>query len=369
MKSIKLVGIKGDRSYEFWKERIGEVMPAFDYDLEIEEVNSIEEIIHLKLESIPAILINGVPVLQQNDHLPDNEEIHLAIEDFLIKKRKRMKKIIVPTDFSQTAQTAFLYAEALSGKLGNPIKVVNISHPSTDSLDGVTAPMMDDLLKMKAEKLEKFVHVEQPVSGNSSTDVLIETEAIPGFAKSEIVEISKSDDTEMIVMGTTGERGVLIDILGSISSGVSQQAKCPVWLIPPGAKFTGINNILYASNFESADDTIVMKAANLASQFGSMIHFVHVNEKNESEDFTETEGKIFDRLFSKGEPSFPFQMKAVSADSVAEGINGYAENENVDLVVIVNRQRSFWESLTGQSMTKNLTLAIKKPTLVYHLEK
>jgi len=279
-----------------------------------------------------------------------------------------MKKIIVPTDFSQTAHNAFLYAEALSDRFRNPLKVVNISHPSTDSIDGVTAPIMDYLLEVRVKNLEKFVNIKRTVPGNSPTDVLVETEAIPGFAKTKIVELSEADDTEMIVMGTTGERGVLINLLGSISTGVSQHAKCPVWLIPPGAKFEGIRNILYASNFESADDDIVMKAAELAEKFDSMIHFIHVTENNELEDFTETEGKIFDRLFAKGDPSFPFQMKAVYADSVAEGINDYAKKEDVDLVVIANRQRSFWESLTGKSMTKKLALNIKKPVLVYHID-
>lgn len=367
MKSIQLLGIPGDHTYEIWKARIEEVIKELPFKGKVEEVNSVDEIVRAGLDSIPGLLVNRQVILQQNNHLPDAEEIRTAIKNFLIKKRQMMKKIIIPTDFSQTAHNAFLYAEALSDRLGNPLKVINVAHPSTDSIDGVTAPMMSDLMNFRKEKLEKFVNIENAAPGNSLVAVLCETEVIPGLAKSEIIELSKKENTEMIVMGSTGERGVLIDFLGSISTGVSQQAKCPVWLIPPGAKFEGINHILFASNFESADEKIVLQAVKLAEQFDAMIEFVHVEEKNEQENFSETEGKIFDRLFANGEPSFPFQMKSIKADSVVEGLNAYAKNKAVDLIVIANRQRNFWQSLIGQSTTKKMTLNIKKPTLVYHI--
>lgn len=367
MKSIQLLGIPGDHKYEIWKARIEEVIKELPFKGRVEEVNSVDEIVRAGLDSIPGLLVNRQVILQQNGHLPNTEEIRSALKNFLIKKRQKMKKIIVPTDFSQTAHNAFLYAEALSDRLGNPLKVVNIAHPSTDSIDGVTAPMMNDLMNFRKEKLKKFVNIENAVPGNNLVAVLCETEVVPGLAKSEIIELSKKEQTEMIVMGSTGERGVLVDFLGSISTGVSQKAKCPVWLIPPGAKFEGINHIVFASNFESADEKIVLQAAKLAEQFDAMIEFVHIEEKTEQEDFSETEGKIFSRLFAEGDPSFPFQMKSIKADSVTAGLNAYAEKEAVDLIVIANRQRSFWESLTRQSTTKKMALNIKKPTLVYHI--
>ena len=182
-----------------------------------------------------------------------------------------------------------------------------------------------------------------------------------------IIELSKEADAVMIIMGTTGSHNMLDRWLGSISSEVAQQANCPVLLVPKESRFTNFENILYASNFESADEDVIDQIIEFANLFRSSVHFIHVNEKDRKEDFSKTEDRIFNQLFEDGDPAFTFNLASVESTSVMKGLEQYAAENAVDLIVLVNRQRSFIDNLLNESLTKKLALYSKVPILIFHL--
>ena len=370
MKKIKLLGIKEDQNYEWWKTNLLEVIKKNNLQLEMEEINSVDEFVGLNVSSVPSILINDFVVIEQNSHVVRAEEIEKALQQFFKKNPIKMKKIVVPVDFSKVSRNALLYAENLSVATQNPLKVINVCHPTTDSLDGTTISQIDDILNSRAEQLEKFVHHAGPGGpGYSQVDDVatdIDFEVIAGFAKSEIINQSKKEDTEMILMGTTGESNTISNLLGSISTAVSQNAHSPVWLVPPKATYKGIKNILYASNYEAADETLLKKITDLADQFGANIHLVHVNDKK-GNDGGAFEGFVLEQLFKKKNPELNLNVTTVQADSAWSGLMDYAQQNEIDLIALVTRRRSFWEKLRHQSTTKKMVLGAVAPMLVMHV--
>ncbi|MEM8909430.1 MAG: universal stress protein, partial [Bacteroidota bacterium] len=71
-----------------------------------------------------------------------------------------MKQIIVPTDFSDTAQNAYAYALRLAQAMALPLKVVNVCHPTTDSLNGIQVPTLPELVEAREKRLAQFVRSE-----------------------------------------------------------------------------------------------------------------------------------------------------------------------------------------------------------------
>ncbi|MFT5386722.1 MAG: nucleotide-binding universal stress UspA family protein [Saprospiraceae bacterium] len=277
------------------------------------------------------------------------------------------KKIIVPVDFSATSQNAYLYARELAKHYGAGIEVLHVYMGTFSPDESGTRPSKTTKASLQ-EQLDDFVSL-YPSSRDSNvlTDVEVSTKIIQGFTVKSIVDLSIDESTSMIVMGSTGKSEIVDRIIGRISSEVAQQAFCPVLMVPKGAKFFSYKNILYASNYESADEFMLEQILNFNKTFSATLHFIHVSTKSKSKRFDITEEQIFDTLFKEGEPIFSFNLALEKAGSVMKGLFKYAEKNKIDLIVLVNRQRGFVESALGQSMTKKMALRSQTPLLIYHI--
>lgn len=267
-----------------------------------------------------------------------------------------ISKILVPTDFSDTAKNACRYAQALAKALGNKeMKIVHAFMPNVETELPVMSTVLVDHLHVRAEMLKDFcTEMNEP-----------NQELLVGFAADELVRLSEQYD--LIVMGTTGESGIISRLFGSVSSAVAQRAVCPVLLIPPQQTFTSFQRILYASNYEAADESMLNKLLDFNVLFNATVHFVHVRDAHQEPTFENTKAEIFRKLFGKRDPVFAFEMSEIDADSVQHGIREYAAAHQIDLVVMAHRQRGFWEGFFHHSQTRDAVLNAKLPILVFHL--
>ena len=279
-----------------------------------------------------------------------------------------MKKILVPTDFSKTSHNAFLYAREMAKELGAAIKVVHL-------YNGTFQPNQPYVLKAgmgRKETLEshlnEFVYDALEENGGGITaKTKIMAEAISALNMTNaLVNLTKDPEVLMVIMGTTGDHGVLEKIVGSFSTTIAQKAYCPVLMIPKGKKFEPFKSILFASNFESADDEMLEDIMYFANIFRSTLHFIHVKEKNDNYEKV-SEDVIFEKIFEKGDPAFAFNMATIESDSVVKGLNQYAEENNIDLVVLVNRDRDFISTLMRKSITQKMGLYTQLPMMVFHI--
>ncbi len=279
-----------------------------------------------------------------------------------------LKKIFLPTDCSKQAHNAYLYAEALAQDLDAQLKVVHICHPSTDSINRVTIPTMEELMTTKEQQLAQFVHSEKSNTMEGVVaEEMLDREVLVGFASEVLVKASEEKDTDLIVMSTSGAGGVLERAFGSVSSSVSQNAHCPVWLVPPQTQYHGVKNILYASDYQSANQEMMEKINGLAEKFTANIHLVHINE-NKKEGGAELEALILEKLFVSKNKQRQLEWSTLQSERVWEGLFAYAQEKAIDLIVLVTRHRSFWERLRHKSITKEMVLHAQVPLLVMHLE-
>lgn len=269
-----------------------------------------------------------------------------------------LKRILVPTDFSENARHACEFAQALVKTIpGATIKLVHVFMPNIETeFPTMSAPVVDHL-RVREDMLNDFANE----MGEKDRELLV------GFAADELVRLSEQVD--MIVMGTTGEGGMISQWFGSVSSSVAQRAVCPVLLIPPDVRFKGFQQILYASNYDSVDQKMLDKLLTFNQVFNATIHFVHVRDTADDKAFEETKEEIFKMLFQGGEPTFAFNMSEVGAESVQEGLSDYANFRQIDLMVMAHRQRGFWEGFFHRSRTKGMVLHNKNlPLLIFHLK-
>ncbi len=368
MTTIQILGVEGSTQTHQLRANLIEALASLGMKAVVENVSEMDRLMRYHIDGIPAMAVDGTVVLQKI--VPPAEDLKILLNAFVKKAFKQfaMKNILVPTDFSPAAKGAFQFALDLAELQGGKVEAMHIYHPEFDPESNWLNNSFLEGVGFAKERLAAFVEEELNAAavGNVATAVEVKQEVITGFAVDEILDLSKRKDVEMIVMGSTGERGFLEKMFGSVSTNVTQRAECPVMLVPQGVQFHGFKHIMYASNYEAAERPTLHKLVDVANAFNADIHFVHVDEEGDSSTYQEIESRLFNVLFNGSEPSFAFNLTKIEGQSVVDGLNDYAIKHNIDLVVMVCPHRKFWEQLFHKSMTKAMTLNTKLPILVLH---
>lgn len=278
-----------------------------------------------------------------------------------------MKKILVPVDFSDTSLSAFFFAERLASKYNAKIDVVHIYNGSLNTNKGLTFELMQTKEDSLVNRLRNFVNIA-PSEGGKAVATNIECKTFLAYNTSaKISNLSK--DYDFVIMGMTGTHVIEKKLIGSIASSVAQKAECPVFLIPREHQFEGLHNIVYAQNWESVNDFAIRSTIELGKTFYAALHFVHINEILDIRDFTLIEQESLVELLEENAPEITYHLANINNESAKSGLEEYANEHHADLIVLVNRQHTFWDNLLKRSLTKEMALNANVPLLIYHAHK
>src|SRR5262245_39059797 len=143
-----------------------------------------------------------------------------------------LKRILVPTDFSETADVALDYAKQLATKMGAS---VHLLHVFTDPYAvAACAPELYATVPPEArERAREEAHQRLFERLDSAEEQRFRgTRGIMrGLTAPQIVAYADSQDIDLIVMGTHGRRGVAHLLLGSVAEHVVRTATCPVMTV------------------------------------------------------------------------------------------------------------------------------------------
>ena len=279
-----------------------------------------------------------------------------------------MKTILVPVDFSAASHNAYLYARGMAQTIDATLKVIHVFSGSfqPNATFVVTAGLgREESLR---QQLNDFVQrFPEPEEGGLMTKVKVETEVIHGQTVSSIVKQSEMSDVELVVIATSGQGDAIDRLLGSVSSAVAQKVERPVVLVPPAVQYQPYTKIMYASNLESIYEDAIKKLVEFNKIFNAAVHFVHVVEKGKIYD--EITEEIFEQLFNDSDPGFSFTLTSMyNSRSVLEALDEYADQNEIELLVLVNRQRGFINNVLGNSMTKEMSKQSNIPLMIFHFE-
>ncbi|MEI6087061.1 MAG: universal stress protein [Bacteroidota bacterium] len=275
-----------------------------------------------------------------------------------------MKTILVPTDFSNTARNAANYALAL----GNQIKATRIvlynAFQAPISVDPMvpTVQLLDmDLMKKSSEEgLAQFKEeLKKEAFGNIEMDTFSEYNVLTGG----INDLAKAVAADFIVMGITGGGAVTETLIGSNAVSVSLHSTIPVIIVPPEATFKKINHVLLACDFKQVLETTPVRPLKLLLEnTGAALHILHVNTSSEKAIDVSFESMVLDSLLKTNNPQYHF----VENESFTDGINQFADNNNIDLVITIPKKHGFFDSIFKKSHTKRLAFHSHLPLMVMH---
>jgi nucleotide-binding universal stress UspA family protein len=136
----------------------------------------------------------------------------------------RIKRVLVPVDFSGCSLDALEYAAQLGLHVKATITLLHVMEPVAYGLDfslGNTAErdQQRERIKVRLGKLTAALR---------SSGLTVDQIARGGLPTDAILEIARVQASDIVVMGTHGRRGISHVVSGSVAEAVLRKAACPV---------------------------------------------------------------------------------------------------------------------------------------------
>ncbi|MCB0395910.1 MAG: universal stress protein [Flavobacteriales bacterium] len=274
-----------------------------------------------------------------------------------------MKKIIVPTDFSKTADNALEYALLFASHHGIEVIIhhafeTSYSHPS---IPVKSYPMANDEVRTRLKELQLSIQSDPRFSS-----LLLQTHAMLGGFVDTLSELVKKTHADMVVMGTKGAGPVKGTLLGSNAVDVINHLSLPTLIIPKEAKFKPIDKIMFATDhhmMKKPDALIPLKE--VAKMFHAEVTLVNVRDRHQKTTLVELHEH--DRESTWLGEDIPHSSEAVLDDDVLHGLQTYIENhQELSMIAMVARQHNIVERMWNGGNTRRMAFYSTIPLLALH---
>jgi nucleotide-binding universal stress UspA family protein len=165
-----------------------------------------------------------------------------------------MKRILLPTDFSNIAWNAIRYALALLEEEPCTFYVLHTYTPAFYRIDYILggpsfSAIPDAEVNRSVSGLEKTLSDMQRISGNP--EHRFEMFSAFNILSHEINDLAEREKIDLVIMGTKGATGAREVFIGSNTVYALRKASVPVLVIPKDVSYSPIKRILLPSDYLS----------------------------------------------------------------------------------------------------------------------
>lgn len=275
-----------------------------------------------------------------------------------------MRKILIPTDFSENSLNAIKYATQLFKHGPTQIYLLHaFSDEVYDAKMRLTDAVFEDLQQKAMEKGEAALELLKKevwtFSPNPKHSINLISEF--GMLVDSVNDWVEKENIDVVVMGTLGKTDDKKLTFGSNTLQVIKYVKCPVLAIPSKYTHVDLKNILFSTDFLLPYKRRELKLlANMAKFFAARIDFLYVSRFSNLSLRQQDNKAFLEASFSENHIGF-YQE---DADDVTKAINKHFDKNQVDMLVMVNTRHSYLENILYQSTIEKIGLHIDIPFLV-----
>lgn len=273
-----------------------------------------------------------------------------------------MKKILVPTDFSEYSLNAAKLAAKIAKKWEARIfflHTVDIPVNETGIIPGQTQQDVAEMLFILklAKKRFKELMSQDFLKGVNVAEAI----QYDGVYES-VVKQAKKHEIDLIVMGTHGTSGYVNDFfMGSNTDKIIRLSETPVLAVRDEVTVDSFKNVVFASDFSEGVDESFEPIAKVIENFDSEVHLVRIITRD---DFYYSDPMLnLMEEFAKKKGLKKYTCNVFSADNVQEGINEFAQRKGADLITTITHGRRGLARLFNGSITNDLVKSSPLPVL------
>ncbi|WP_452230936.1 universal stress protein [Lacinutrix sp. MEBiC02404] len=276
-----------------------------------------------------------------------------------------MKKILVPTDFSEQANYALEVAAQLARKNNGEIYLLHmldlplnqIPELGGDTVDNIPEAMF--FMKLAHNKFEEILSQDflKGITIHETVDFHQTFEGIKNTCKEHRVD--------MIIMGSHGASGLKEMFIGSNTEKVVRTSDVPVLVIKNEHENFTINDFVFASDFKNDSKETYKQATELAQAFHSKIHLLFVNTPSRFTTTATANARILD--FIKDSDFSNYEINIFNDESVEKGILNFSHIIGADLIGISTHGRQGIAHFFNGSISEDLVNHAKRPVITFKI--
>jgi nucleotide-binding universal stress UspA family protein len=273
-----------------------------------------------------------------------------------------MKRILVPIDFSPHTGISCQYALLIAKATGAEIILLHSFFNQLYFSDGgfntgfetgvmLTDEIILDFHKQKQAKLKDLAgELSSDLAKSGISNVKVNYLMGSGDPEVQILQAIHQLEPDLIVMGSGG-MGKKTLLSGSVARRIMNNTEIPIIAVPDLEEAPSIRNVVYMTNFNSADHEVIIEIESILSPFHVNIFCLHLSDDDESANSSQRMSELSDNLMTtslKGRISFHL----LDDEDQEKALREFMDERKIDLVAFIPHKRNVLKSIIFQGLTK-----------------
>ena len=249
-----------------------------------------------------------------------------------MNKKFQIKKILIPFDFSETAELALEHAVFMAKLHKADIILLHVieSYSFTSAISQAFGKSQSEFeQKIESSANDRLKELTSKLHHDSGMGVQFRTES--GKIYKSIVNVAEEMDTDVILMGTHGVSGFQEFLVGSNTYRVVMSAPCPVISVQTHAKKIGFKNIVLPIDNSASSRQKVKHCVEIAKHYNSVVHIAGMATMSDVDMLRRFDVKIHQVKDYMDEQEVPYTVKRWRGDNAASITMDFAKQVNAEL--------------------------------------
>ena len=274
-----------------------------------------------------------------------------------------MKRILVPTDFSEQAEYALRVAAQIAKQNNSEIillHMLELPHQAGDALgSGHQIPEIMFYKDKAISKLEDLMDVDY-LEGINVSEIIQFEKAFDG-----ILAVSKKNNVDLIVIGSHGTSGFQEMFIGSNTEKVVRFSEVPVLVIKNRNDDFKASNFVFASDFSDEIKKPFAQLVDFAKSFDADLSLVMINTPNSFKPTHVAEKIMNDFMKDFNYPKYTLHI--YNDVNVEKGILNFSNSLNADLIGMCTHGRTGFAHFFNGSISEDLVNHAVRPVITFKI--
>jgi nucleotide-binding universal stress UspA family protein len=252
-------------------------------------------------------------------------------------KHEDIKIVVVPTDFSETAEVAIRHAVTLSKLYGSELHLVHVLEAYTANVNIPEFKEVDAVIVNLFEKVEqKLRSLGDKLAHENGIRVVVH--AATGSIKGKVINYAKKVGAGLIVTGTHGASGFREFFMGSNSYRIVSEAPCPVISVNSHQAEPEYKKIVLPIDSSPPSRQKVIYAVDLAKRMGATIYLAELVSNLDTVEKARLNQKVKQVQEYLEKHGVQHVTKEIKGSNLALLTMNFAAAVDADLIVMMTEQ-------------------------------
>ncbi len=274
-----------------------------------------------------------------------------------------MKKILVPTDFSDQAENALKVAAQLAKTHHCEIYLLHVLEIPLHKVDALSTynnlPEAMYFMKLAHKQFEELK------AKDYLKDIVIHEHVEFHEIFKAVFHVSQKEDIDLVIMGSNGASGLREMLIGSNTEKVVRTSETPVLVIKNEHKTFNIKNFVFASNFKDKHKVSYKKAIDFSKVLNTEMHLLMVNTANKF--MTSAEAKSRMQNFAKDFNFSNYTINIYNDETIEKGIMNFSQSISANLIGMSTHGRQGISHFFNGSISEDLVNHAKRPVITFKI--